>query len=226
MPKGVEKKDVPGAQRYLPEDRGLSSLEHAAGACQGCTLYQDATQTVFGHGKAEAPVMLVGEQPGDREDQEGQPFVGPAGRLLVRALADADLDPALTYQTNAVKHFKFKRQGKRRIHQKPGRIEVVACQPWLIAEIQALRPQVIVCLGATAAQSLLGSTFRVTAHRGERLRLPAALDLEVEPEPLVMATVHPSSLLRDQSDRRQENYEAFVADLRNAAGALPAMFRS
>ncbi|OBK26667.1 UdgX family uracil-DNA binding protein [Mycobacterium asiaticum] len=226
MPKGVDKNDVPGAQRYLPEDRGLSSLEHAAGGCRGCTLYRDATQTVFGHGKAEAPVMLVGEQPGDREDQEGQPFVGPAGRLLVRALSDADLDPALTYQTNAVKHFKFKRQGNRRIHQKPGRIEVVACQPWLIAEIQALRPQVIVCLGATAAQSLLGSTFRVTAHRGERLRLPAALDLEVEPEPLVMATVHPSSLLRDQSDRRQENYEAFVADLRGAADALPAMFRS
>ncbi|OBK14632.1 UdgX family uracil-DNA binding protein [Mycobacterium asiaticum] len=226
MPKSAEPKDVPGAERYLPEDRGLNSLEHAASGCQGCTLYQDATQTVFGHGKAEAPVMLVGEQPGDREDQEGQPFVGPAGRLLMRALADAGVDPALTYQTNAVKHFKFKRQGKRRIHQKPGRTEVVACRPWLIAEIQALQPQLIVCLGATAAQSLLGSTFRVTAHRGERLRLPATLDVGVEAEPVVMATVHPSSLLRDQSDHRQENYESFVADLRSAASALPAMFRS
>jgi DNA polymerase len=182
-------------------------------------LYQDATQTVFGHGKAEAPLMLVGEQPGDREDQEGQPFVGPAGRLLMRALEDADIDPTLTYQTNAVKHFKFKRVGKRRIHQKPGRMEVVACQPWLITEIQALRPQVIVCLGATAAQSLLGNAFRVTAHRGERLQLPATLNLDIEPEPLVMATVHPSALLRDRSDRREENYELFVADLRSAARA-------
>ena len=144
--------------------------------------------------------MLVGEQPGDREDQEGQPFVGPAGRLLMRALEDADVDPALTYQTNAVKHFRFKRVGKRRIHQKPGRMEVVACQPWLITEIQALRPQVIVCLGATAAQSLLGNAFRVTAHRGERLQLPATLNLDIEPEPLVMATVHPSALLRDRSE--------------------------
>jgi DNA polymerase len=220
VPKGVESNKVPGAQHYLPEDRGLSSLEQAASSCHGCTLYQDATQTVFGLGKAQAPLMLVGEQPGDREDQEGQPFVGPAGRLLLRALGDADVDPALTYQTNAVKHFKFNRVGKRRIHQKPGRMEVVACQPWLIAEIQALRPQVIVCLGATAAQSLLGNAFRVTVHRGERLQLPATLDLEIEPEPLVMATVHPSALLRDRSDRREENYDSFVADLRKAGSAL------
>ena len=220
MPKDVEIKKVPGAQQYLPSDRGLSSLEQAASGCRGCTLYQDATQTVFGHGKAEAPLMLVGEQPGDREDQEGQPFVGPAGRLLMRALEDAEVDPTLTYQTNAVKHFRFKRVGKRRIHQKPGRMEVVACQPWLIAEIQALRPQVIVCLGATAAQSLLGNAFRVTAHRGERLQLPSTLHLDVEPEPLVMATVHPSALLRDRSDHRAENYDSFVADLRNAGRAL------
>jgi len=219
VPKDVESKKVPGAQEYLPSDRGLSSLEQAASGCRGCTLYQDATQTVFGHGKAEAPLMLVGEQPGDREDQEGQPFVGPAGRLLMRALEDADVDPTLTYQTNAVKHFKFKRVGKRRIHQKPGRMEVVACQPWLITEIQALRPQVIVCLGATAAQSLLGNAFRVTAHRGERLQLPPTLNLDIDPEPLVMATVHPSSLLRDRSDRREENYQLFVADLRSAARA-------
>lgn len=186
-------------------------------------MFEDATQTVFGNGKPEAPLMLVGEQPGDYEDQQGLPFVGPAGRLLTQALHDAEIDPALTYQTNAVKHFKFKRVGKRRIHDKPGRLEVVACQPWLIAEIESLRPQVVLCLGATAAQSLLGSSFRVTAHRGEWLRLPAPL--EVASDPMVMATIHPSALLRDRSERRKENYDSFVADLRAASAGLAAMFR-
>jgi DNA polymerase len=181
-------------------------------------LYRDATQTVFGHGEAEAPLMLVGEQPGDREDQEGQPFVGPAGRLLMRALEDADIDPTLTYQTNAVKHFKFTRKGgSRRIHQKPGRTEVVACRPWLLAEIEAVRPQVIVLLGATAAQSLLGAAFRVSAQRGEALRLPAeVLGERLSPEPVVVATVHPSAVLRDRSDRHDEAYKSFVEDLRSA----------
>ncbi|GFG65339.1 uracil-DNA glycosylase [Mycobacterium kubicae] len=211
---------VDGATRYLPDDHSLSSLENAASGCQGCHLYQDATQTVFGHGKGDAPIMLVGEQPGDHEDQQGLPFVGPAGRLLAQALEDAQIDPALTYQTNAVKHFKFKRVGKRRIHQKPGRIEVVACQPWLIAEIEAVQPQVIVCLGATAAQSLLGNAFRVTAHRGERLELPDALHVDVPSQPVVTATVHPSSLLRDRSDDREKNYQLFVDDLRSAGAAL------
>ncbi|OBJ52407.1 UdgX family uracil-DNA binding protein [Mycobacterium sp. 1423905.2] len=211
---------VDGAARYLPDDHALSSLEAAAQGCHGCNLYQDATQTVFGHGKGDAPIMLVGEQPGDREDQEGLPFVGPAGRLLARALDDAQIDPAVTYQTNAVKHFKFNRVGKRRIHQKPGRIEVVACQPWLIAEIEAVRPHVIVCLGATAAQSLLGTTFRVTAQRGERLQLPSALGVDVQPRPVVTATVHPSSLLRDRSDDRDKNYQMFVDDLSSARAAL------
>ncbi len=186
-------------------------------------MFEDATQTVFGNGKPEAPLMLVGEQPGDYEDQQGLPFVGPAGRLLTQALHDAEIDPALTYQTNAVKHFKFKRVGKRRIHDKPGRLEVVACQPWLIAEIESLQPQVVLCLGATAAQSLLGSSFRVTAHRGEWLRLPAPL--EVASDPMVMATIHPSALLRDRSERRKENYDSFVADLRAASAGLAAMFR-
>ncbi|MCQ4363674.1 UdgX family uracil-DNA binding protein [Mycobacterium gordonae] len=220
MPRGV---DEPGAQRFLPADRRLSSLKRAASDCQGCGLFEDATQTVFGNGKPEAPLMLVGEQPGDYEDQQGLPFVGPAGRLLTQALHDAEIDPALTYQTNAVKHFKFKRVGKRRIHDKPGRLEVVACQPWLIAEIESLRPQVVLCLGATAAQSLLGSSFRVTAHRGEWLRLPAPL--EVASDPMVMATIHPSALLRDRSERRKENYDSFVADLRAASAGLAAMFR-
>jgi uracil-DNA glycosylase len=209
-----------GAARYLPEDRRLDALRTAAERCSGCPLFQDATQTVFGHGQAGAPIMLVGEQPGDREDRAGEPFVGPAGRLLARALEEADVDPASTYQTNAVKHFKFTRKGgKRRIHQKPSRTEVVACRPWLVAEIEAVRPQVIVCLGATAAQSLLGAAFRVSAQRGQVMRLPSEVDLRLAPEPVVMATVHPSAVLRDRSDRHDEAYKAFVGDLRSARSA-------
>ncbi|MCW2661442.1 MAG: Uracil-DNA glycosylase [Mycobacterium sp.] len=208
------------AARYLPQDRGLDSLKAAAERCHGCPLFADATQTVFGHGHRGAPIMLVGEQPGDQEDRAGLPFVGPAGRLLARALDDADIDPTLTYQTNAVKHFKFTRKGKRRIHQKPTRTEVVACRPWLIAEIEAVRPQVIVCLGATAAQSLLGAAFRVSAQRGEVIQLPAAVDVELTPEPIVVATVHPSSVLRDRSESRDEAYKLFVDDLRSVRSRL------
>ncbi len=164
--------------------------------------------------------MMVGEQPGDQEDRAGLPFVGPAGRLLARALEDAGIDPMLTYQTNAVKHFKFTRKGgKRRIHQKPSRTEVVACRPWLIAEIEAVRPQVIVCLGATAAQSLLGTAFRVSAQRGQVLGLPPADDVTLAPEPTVVATVHPSSVLRDRTDSHDEAYKSFVDDLRSARNA-------
>ncbi|WP_156688586.1 UdgX family uracil-DNA binding protein [Mycobacterium sp. Marseille-P9652] len=211
-----------GAAEYLPDDRSLESLRSASGSCRGCGLFEDATQTVFGHGATGAPLMLVGEQPGDQEDRTGLPFVGPAGRLLARALEDAGIDPAATYQTNAVKHFKFTRKGgKRRIHQKPGRTEVVACRPWLLAEIEAVRPRVIVCLGATAAQCLLGADFRVSAHRGEGLRLPAsAADARLDPEPLVVATVHPSAVLRDRSDRHDEAYKSFVEDLRGASAHL------
>ncbi|MCV7444375.1 UdgX family uracil-DNA binding protein [Mycobacterium paraense] len=208
------------AARYVPEDRGLEALQAAADRCHGCPLYADATQTVFGHGHPGAPLMLVGEQPGDQEDRAGLPFVGPAGRLLARALEDAGIDPALTYQTNAVKHFKFTRKGgKRRIHQKPSRTEVVACRPWLIAEIEAVRPQVILCLGATAAQSLLGAAFRVSAQRGEVLGLPGTVEVDLEPEPVVVATVHPSSVLRDRSDSHDEAYKSFVDDLRSARTA-------
>lgn len=215
--------NAPGAARYLPEERDLDALRDAAETCHGCSLFEDATQTVFGNGHPGAPIMLVGEQPGDQEDRAGEPFVGPAGRLLDRALADAGIDPALVYETNAVKHFKFTRKGgKRRIHQKPGRIEVVACQPWLIAEIEAVRPQVIVCLGATAAQSLLGTTFRVSTQRGQQLRLPSSLGVDVTPEPIVVATVHPSSVLRDRSNRHDEVYKAFVDDLRSAGTGLAA----
>jgi uracil-DNA glycosylase family protein len=181
-------------------------------------LYENASQTVFGHGHPDAPLMLVGEQPGDREDVEGLPFVGPAGRLLARALDDAGIDPASTYQTNAVKHFKFTRkEGKRRIHQKPGRIEVVACRPWLLAEIDALGPQLVVLLGATAAASLLGRAFRVSAHRGELVSPPDELPLDRRPQ--LMATVHPSAVLRDRTSRR-ESYQSFVEDLRRARAVL------
>ncbi|OBG67200.1 UdgX family uracil-DNA binding protein [Mycobacterium sp. E735] len=211
---------APGAEHYLPEQRCLDSLRAAAECCRGCPLFADATQTVFGRGHPGAPIMLVGEQPGDQEDRAGEPFVGPAGRLLARALEDAGIDPSLTYETNAVKHFKFTRKGgKRRIHQKPGRTEVVACRPWLIAEIEAVRPHVVVCLGATAAQSLLGTDFRVSTQRGQQLRLPSSV-VDVDPEPAVVATVHPSALLRDRSDGREEAYRLFVDDLRSAGPNL------
>ncbi|WP_297698765.1 UdgX family uracil-DNA binding protein [Mycobacterium sp.] len=212
---------IPGVARYLPEQRGIDALRSAAETCRGCTLFEDATQTVFGNGHSGAPIMLVGEQPGDQEDRAGEPFVGPAGRLLARALDDAGIDPVLTYQTNAVKHFKFTRKGgKRRIHQKPNRTEVLACRPWLIAEIEAVQPEVIVCLGATAAQSLLGAAFRVSAQRGQELKLPSSIDIRMTPEPIVVATVHPSSVLRDRSDRHDEVYQSFVHDLRSARSGL------
>jgi DNA polymerase len=205
---------APGAQRYLPDSRTLGALREAAARCHGCELYRNATQTVFGEGRRGAPLMLVGEQPGDHEDRAGHPFVGPAGRLLDRAIHDAGIDPELVYVTNAVKHFKFTlRDGKRRIHQKPGRTEVVACRPWLIAEIDAVRPQLVICLGATAAQSLLGTEFRVSTGRGELLSMPR----ESGHRPRVLATVHPSAVLRD---RRDEAYRNFVADLQVARDAV------
>jgi DNA polymerase len=209
-----------GAQQFLPDDRRLDSLAAAASRCRGCSLYEDATQTVFGHGHPGASIMLVGEQPGDHEDVQGLPFVGPAGRLLVRALGEAGIDPELTFQTNAVKHFKFTRKGgKRRIHQKPNRTEVVACRPWLLAEIAALQPSAIVLLGATAAQALLGNTFRVSQHRGELLSVPA--EIHLSPAPLLSATVHPSSVLRDRVDR-EKSYQLLVADLRSARSSMAA----
>ncbi|OBH88012.1 UdgX family uracil-DNA binding protein [Mycobacterium sp. E2989] len=213
---------APGAERYLPERRSLDALRAAAECCRGCPLFADATQTVFSRGDSGAPLMLVGEQPGDQEDRAGEPFVGPAGRLLARALEDAGIAPASTYETNAVKHFKFTRKGgKRRIHQKPGRTEVVACRPWLIAEIEAVRPRVILCLGATAAQSLLGADFRISAQRGRQVRMPPSA-VDVQPDPIVVATVHPSAVLRDRSDGHDEAYRLFVEDLRSARSSVDA----
>ncbi|MBE1495239.1 DNA polymerase [Amycolatopsis lexingtonensis] len=197
-----------------PDTTDFDRLRSAASGCQGCTLYQDATQTVFGEGTAGAKVLVVGEQPGDKEDVAGEPFVGPAGKLLDRAFEEAGFDRRSLYVTNAVKHFKFKREGKRRIHQKPGRTEVVACRPWLLAELRAVRPELVLLLGATAAQSVLGPKFRLTEHRGEPVEPPEDL---TELVPSAVATVHPSAVLR--APDRDEAYAAFVADLK-AAGKL------
>jgi len=200
----------------VPTGAGLTELRTAAASCTGCDLYRRATQTVFGQGGRHAAAILVGEQPGDQEDRAGEPFVGPAGRLLDRALDDAGIDRREVYLTNAVKHFKFRpaERGKRRIHQKPSRVEVVACRPWLLAEIAALRPELVVCLGATAAQSLMGGKFRLTAHRGDVLDPPDLLD----PPARLVATTHPSAVLR--APDRDEAYRALVADLRAAAEVL------
>jgi uracil-DNA glycosylase family protein len=201
---------APGAAP--PETSDLDRLSSAAAGCHGCDLYRDATQTVFGEGPRSADVMVVGEQPGDQEDRAGAPFVGPAGRLLDRALDEAGFDRRKVYVTNAVKHFKFKRdeRGKRRIHKTPSRTEVVACRPWLEAELNAVHPDLVIFLGATAAQALLGKDFRVTKSRGEPVELPEFTTTAV-------ATVHPSAILR--APDRDEAYTAFVADLVAARGA-------
>jgi uracil-DNA glycosylase family protein len=191
----------------------LAKLREAAAGCRACNLWRGGTQTVFGEGRAKSEVMLVGEQPGDREDIEGRPFVGPAGRLLDEALARAGIDRDNVYITNVVKHFKWKPRGKRRIHQKPNAEEIGACRPWLEGELEAVKPRVIVCLGATAAQALLGRTFRVSRQRGEFVESPLA--------PLVTATVHPSSILRAEDDEaRRAAMDEFVDDLTKVAGVL------
>jgi uracil-DNA glycosylase family protein len=199
----------------LPSDAPLEVVAEAAKHCTNCPLHRGATVTVFGEGPAPAPLMLVGEQPGDSEDRVGRPFVGPAGQLLDRALADAGIERANAYVTNAVKHFKWKRAGKVRLHQKPSAGEVAACRPWLVAEIERVDPRVLVVLGATAAKALLGPSFRVTRHRGEWLADP--ID-GIGAAPRTTATAHPSSVLR--ATDRAAAYDALVADLRVAAGAL------
>jgi DNA polymerase len=203
----------PSAADLIPDRPTLTSVREAAKACQACDLYKRGTQTVFGEGATEAALMLIGEQPGDAEDVQGRPFVGPAGKLLDRALAEAGIDRADVYVTNVVKHFKWKPRGKRRIHKKPNAAEMAACRPWLDVEIELVKPRAVVCLGATAAQALFGPRFRVTAHRAEFLASPLA--------PLVLATVHPSSLLRapDEEARRRET-KRFIADLRKVRRAL------
>ncbi|MGO4615091.1 UdgX family uracil-DNA binding protein [Nocardia sp. 2YAB30] len=200
---------TPGAAGFVPEGADLAQMRRAACDCHGCDLYRHATQTVFGAGPETADVVLIGEQPGDQEDIAGQPFVGPAGRLLDRALAEVDIDRDAVYLTNAVKHFKFVERGKRRIHKQPGRTEVVACSAWLTAELELVRPRLVVCLGAIAAQAVLGASFKVSTRRGQVID---ATDYQV------IATVHPSSVLR--APDRAAAYEAFVADLRTVRGQL------
>jgi DNA polymerase len=198
----------------VPAARRLPDLAAAARKCEGCDLYLRATQVVFGEGSARAALMLVGEQPGDREDLEGKPFVGPAGALLTRALAEAGVDRATAYVTNAVKHFSWEERGKRRIHKKPRADQVRACRPWLEAEIETLSPRLLVCLGATAAQALLGAGFKLMATRGRILEDPG---LGVR----VLATIHPSAVLRaPDAEARKAAFESLVADLRVAAKAV------
>src|SRR5919109_572917 len=193
------------AAALVPENPTLPKLREASAGCRACDLWKTGTQTVFGEGSRNAEIMFVGEQPGDYEDRAGRPFVGPAGQLLDRALDEAGIDRRLAYVTNVVKHFKWQARGKRRIHQKPNWAEMTACRPWLDAELEVVKPTVLVCLGATAAQALLGRDFRVTRRRGELVDSPLA--------PNVMATVHPSAILRADEDQRETEYEAFVADL-------------
>jgi uracil-DNA glycosylase len=202
------------AADYLPERRNLKSLREAAAGCRGCGLWEDASQTVFGEGPARrAKLMLVGEQPGDREDREGKPFVGPAGRVLDQALEDAGIDRGEAYVTNVVKHFKWRPAGKRRLHQRPNAEEIRACRPWLDSELEVVKPQALVALGATAAKALLGSSFRVSRQRGEFVESDLA--------PLVTATVHPSSILRiEDSDERRLAELDLVADLGKVAEKL------
>ncbi len=206
--------DAYTAEPFLPGGRaGLPGLREAAAGCRGCPLHRDATQTVFGAGNAHARVLLLGEQPGDQEDRQGRPFIGPAGKVLTRALDEAGIDPDDTYVTNAVKHFKFEvvpERGKRRIHKAPNLREMTACKPWLDAELRVVDPEIIVVLGATAGKALLGSSFRVTEQRG--------MLLPFEGRGESVATIHPSAVLR--ADDREAAYEGLVSDLRIAARAI------
>jgi DNA polymerase len=197
----------------IPDRPTLPKLRHAAQDCRACDLYKRGTQTVFGEGPTKAEVMLIGEQPGDAEDIAGHPFVGPAGRLLDKALEEAGIDRARVYVTNVVKHFKWEPRGKRRIHAKPNGAEIAACRPWLETEIALVKPRILVALGATAAQALLGKSFKVTQHRGQFVDSPLA--------PRVTATVHPSSILRAPDDpSRHAEMRRFVQDLERVAAEL------
>jgi uracil-DNA glycosylase len=209
------RESAPGAQEFVPANADLATLARASLSCKGCALWRDATQTVFGRGPASAHAVLVGEAPGDQEDRQGAPFVGPAGEVLDRALVESGIAREQVYVTNAVKHFKFVRTPKRRIHQTPGSTEIEACRPWLAAELALISPRVLVCLGATASKALLGSGFRLMKERGRFLDSPLA--------PKVLATFHPSAVLRAEDEAGKSRvYGTLVADLTLAAGALRA----
>lgn len=232
----AETRTAPGAQHYIPPGAdSLDDLRSAAEGCRGCDLYEGAIQTVFGRGDAHARMVFVGEQPGDMEDKQGRPFVGPAGHLLRRAVDDAGMDARHIYLTNAVKHFRYEMRGKRRIHQSPDRVHIVACRPWLVAEFARLQPEIVVVLGATAAKALLGPSFRVTRSRGVLMPWPDAAKRPEDftkvptdatgkvgsvPPAQLLATIHPSAVLR--ADDRDTAYGGLVADLRVAADALAA----
>jgi uracil-DNA glycosylase len=204
------------AAPFVPPRPTLNKLRDAAAGCTGCDLYKIGTQTVFGEGKSSSLVMFIGEQPGDREDLEGRPFVGPAGTLLDHALDEAGIDRAKVYVTNVVKHFKWEPRGKRRIHKKPNAVEITACRPWLQAELQVIKPRAIICLGSTAAQAVIGPKFRVSVQRGQFVQSELA--------ELVTATVHPSSILRAPSDEARRSERArFVEDLRKIREALGSL---
>ena len=203
----------PGAERFVPESRDLNEVRAAAADCQGCDLWRQATQTVFGEGPSGAHLVLVGEQPGDHEDVEGHPFVGPAGHVLDDALELAGIVREQAYLTNAVKHFRWQPRGKRRLHERPLRSHMIACRPWLRAEIEIVDPRLVVLMGAVAAQSLLGADFSVMRERGRVITAQEGL-------PPMLATVHPSSILRAPSDERPLRMGEFVDDLRLAAAAL------
>jgi uracil-DNA glycosylase family protein len=206
------------AAEFLPNSRSLKTLEQAAEGCRGCELHRNATQVVFGRGRKSAELMLVGEQPGDKEDREGEPFVGPAGRLLDRALEEAGIDRSEAYVTNAVKHFKWKPRGNRRLHQTPRAGEIEACKPWLRAEVEAVRPRALLAMGATAARSLFGPKVKVTKDRGRPLESPLA--------PVAAVTIHPSAILRLRGhDEREAEFAGFVADLEAVATALQGAVR-
>jgi uracil-DNA glycosylase family protein len=202
------------AARFIPPKANLTQLKEIAKGCTACDLYKRGTQTVFGNGGRHASVVFVGEQPGNDEDLAGEPFVGPAGKLLDKALAAAGIERSETYVTNIVKHFKWEPRGKRRIHKKPNALEIAACKPWFEAEVARLKPEVVVCLGATAAQAILGRSFKVTQNRGELITSSSYA-------PVVVATVHPSSILRAPDDEtRHEEMRKFIDDLKIVAGLV------
>jgi len=214
----MPRKPLNTAAPLIPPHPTLAKLRQAAAGCTACDLYKSGTQTVFGEGSRHAKIMFVAEQPGDKEDLEGRPFVGPAGRILDKALTAVGIDRTETYVTNAVKHFKWEPRGKRRIHKKPNQLEIMACRPWLEAEIAVAKPEIVVCLGATAAQSLLGSGFKVTERRGEMIPHRLA--------PWVTATVHPSSILRAPGEeQRHEQMAMFLEDLRKVRRAMDKVER-
>lgn len=212
----IEKAGNVSASDFLPRNRSLESLRQAAKSCKGCDLYLNATQTVFGDGPGHASVMLVGEQPGDIEDQKGEPFVGPAGRILDRALKDARISRDEVYVTNAVKHFKWIWRGKRRLHQKPSVRQVVACRPWLEVEIEVVQPDILVCLGATAAQSVIGKSVAIMKERGKFIDSVLGK--------LTFVTIHPSAILRQRdNDEREQEYHRFASELKLVKGKLQSL---